>query len=109
MSRAHQRRRMIAVCRFCLEGLEPRQLLSAVPWDIVNVPGSLPPFGVVANPPSAAGFLAQPAATAVENAAQPLTSLVQSVITTVPADGAQLTQSPSSLVVTFNQEVDILW
>ncbi len=97
----------MAVCRFCLEGLELRQLLSGVPGDILNVTGSIPPLGVVNSPSSALGILAQPAATPVANAAQPETSAVQALITTVPASGAQLTQSPTSLVVTFNQQDNI--
>ncbi|HKM54195.1 MAG TPA: Ig-like domain-containing protein, partial [Isosphaeraceae bacterium] len=109
MSRARQRRRMMAVCRFSLEGLEPRRLLSGVPGNLPNPTGPLSPSWVVDSPPPQAGTLVQPAVTPAAHGAQPLTSLVQSVITTVPADGAQLTQSPSSLVVTFNTEVDFLW
>ena len=102
-----QRRRMMAVCRFSLEGLEPRRLLSGVPGDILNVTGSIPLSGVVDSPSPAAGILAQPAATPVEIAAQPETNAAQALITTVPASGAQLTQSPDSLVVTFNQQDNI--
>ena len=97
----------MAVCRFCVEGLEPRQLLSGVPGVIANVTGSIPPLGVAGSSPSTAGFLAQPAATPVGNGAQPGTSVSQALITTVPASGARLTQSPNSLVVTFNQQDDI--
>src|SRR5271157_4138742 len=39
MNRAHQRRRMMAVCRFCLEGLESRHLLSVLPIEAVPVGG----------------------------------------------------------------------
>jgi methionine-rich copper-binding protein CopC len=99
----------MAVCRFSLEGLEPRRLLSGVPGNLLNPTGPLSPSWIVGSPPPQAGTLVQSAVTPAANGAQPLTSLVQSVITTVPADGAQLTQSPSSLVVTFNQEVDFLW
>ena len=48
------------------------------------------------------------AATPAENAADP-PSLPPDVITTVPASGDQLKQSPDSLVLTFNQEVDWFW
>ena len=49
----------MAVCRFSLEGLEPRQLLSDLPVDVLN----------------ATGIVAQPAATPAENAAQAQPSL----------------------------------
>ena len=39
MSRVLQRRRMMAVCRFCLEGLESRHLLSVLPIEAVPVGG----------------------------------------------------------------------
>ena len=84
---------MMAVCRFSLEGLEPRQLLSDLPVDVLN----------------ATGIVAQPAATPAENAAQAQPSLPPGVITTVPASGDQLKQSPDSLVLTFNQEVYFFW
>ncbi len=98
---------MTAVCRFSLEGLEPRRLLSGVPGNLLNPTGPLSPSWVVGSPPPQAGTLVQPAVTPADNGAQPLTSLVQSAITTVPADGAQLTQSPSSLVVTFNTVANV--
>ena len=62
MSRALQRRRMMAVCRFSLEGLEPRRLLSGLPGNPLNPTGSFPSW-VVASPPAAAGIVAQPAVT----------------------------------------------
>ena len=99
----------MAVCRSCVEALEPRQLLSGVPGVIANVTGSIPPLGVAGSSLSAAGFLAQPADTPVENGAQPGTSASQALITTVPANGAQLIHSPDSLVVTFNQQDNIYW
>ena len=96
----------MAVCRFSLEGLEPRRLLSGVPGDILNVTGLIPPSEVVDSPSPAAGIL-ESAAKPGENAAQPETSAAKALITTVPASGAQLTQSPDSLVVTFNQQDNI--
>jgi methionine-rich copper-binding protein CopC len=68
---------------FSLEALEPRWLLS------VQQPAS-------------------DVTPAVASSLAPLNA-VQDVIKTDPANGDQLKQSPGSLVVTFNQEVDFVW
>src|SRR4051794_34341053 len=91
MRRALKHQRTVNACRFSLEPLEPRQLLAVAPSAVYD------------------GINALPAAIVPTFTPQPPPSAIQSVITTVPSDGAQLTQSPDSLVVSFDQEVDFLW
>jgi methionine-rich copper-binding protein CopC len=84
--------------RLSLERLETRQLLSVTPG---NLGGSLGSGGP--QPASEVALAGPLPSTAPPDAAQSF------ITTTTPANGDQLAQSPSSLVVTFNQEVDIFW
>ncbi len=105
MSRAPRQQRILTGRHLSLERLEPRQLLSDVSGVVATATTSSSGFSG-ASP--ASGIIAM-AGALPEVPKQASASIVQSVITTVPANGASLTRSPSSLIVTFSQEVDFLW
>jgi hypothetical protein len=104
MSRAPRQQRTVTGRRLSLERLESRQLLSVgsgtVSSPTLSIPGSsgdVLPAGSVAT---------ADATTVAPSDATP--SGAQTVITTDPADGASLTQSPSSLIINFPQVVSFL-
>ena len=100
MSRAvRQQRTSIGRRHFRLEWLEPRQLLSSVPEMLMSPAGSstgaLEPRPIPGSLCSGGGDAG--------GSTQPSAINLQSLVTTVPANGATLTKSPDHLVVNFSK------
>ncbi len=106
MSRACRQKRFLTGRHFCLEPLESRQLLAGVSG-MVSI--ATPLFSSLSGNVSPSGIVATPAVTTPNVSPANAANIAESIITTSPTNGAVLTQPPSSLSVTFNQEVDFLW
>ncbi|HKM53823.1 MAG TPA: hypothetical protein VJY33_10465, partial [Isosphaeraceae bacterium] len=91
---------------FCLEPLESRQLLAVVSGVVSS---AIPLFSSSSGNVPSSGIVATPTVTTPNASPADASNAAESIITTSPANGAVLTQSPTSLTVTFDQEVDFLW
>ena len=102
MSRTCRQKRYMTGRHFCLEPLESRQLLAGVSAMVSSVTQLFPSSSGNVAP---SGIVTTPAVTTPNVSPADTTNAAESIITTSPANGAVLTQSPSSLTVTFNRNV----
>jgi hypothetical protein len=106
MNRTYRQQRMMTGRHFCLELLESRQLLAGVSGVDSSATQLFPGSSASVSP---ASVVATPALTTPNLSPADASNAAESIITTGPANGAVLTQSPSSLIVTFNKDVYFPW